>query len=153
LAIEFEALSAEHLVQINDADVDALSASEVTCVCLPTSDLYMKCAYPPARKLIDKGARVALATDFNPGTAPSQDLALTGLLARLEMKMTLPEVAVAYTLGGAHALGLQKDLGSLEVGKFCDFVVLESDLEALFYEAGRQPIARVFREGKELQQS
>ncbi len=150
LAVRLGARSAEHLIEINDEDIQRLAVSDVTCVLLPIADLYMKCAYPPARKLIDAGARVALATDFNPGTAPSQDLALVGVLARLEMKMTLAEVLSAYTVGAAYALGLENDLGSLSEGKFCDFSVLEGGLNELFFEVGRQPIARVYREAQRL---
>src|SRR5690606_32494757 len=94
-AVELKALSADHVIQVGDAEISALANSETTCVLLPAADLYMKCDYPPARKLIDSGARVALATDFNPGTSPTQDIDLVGLLARLEMKMTLPEVISA----------------------------------------------------------
>lgn len=150
LAVELGARSADHLLKINDADIAKLAASEVTCVLLPSSDLYMNCPYPPARKLIDQGARVALATDFNPGSSPSADTALAGVLARVQMKMTLPEVIAAYTVGAAHALGLEDELGSLTVGKRGDFIVLEGDYDELFLEIGRQPVARVYREGHRL---
>lgn len=147
LAVELGARSADHLIQIQDSDIAKLAASDVTSVLLPNADLYMKCAYPPARKLIEKGARVALATDMNPGTAPSQDVALAGVLARVEMKMSLAETLAAYTIGAAHALGLESDLGALTEGRLCDFCVLEGDVEELFLEVGRMPIAGVFREG------
>ncbi|MEQ1875390.1 MAG: imidazolonepropionase [Bdellovibrionia bacterium] len=150
MAIEFGARSADHVLQIEAPEIEALAASEVTCVLLPSSDLYLKTKYPPARALIDAGVRVALSTDFNPGTSPTQDLALVGLLARLEMKMTLAEVLSAYTIGGAYALGLEKDLGSLEEGKFADFVVLDGRISDLFYEVGRMPVAQTWREGKKL---
>lgn len=150
LAVRLGAKSAEHLIEIDASDIKKLAASEVTCVLLPTADLYMKCPYPPARKLIESGARVALATDLNPGTAPSQDLALVGVLARVEMKMTLAEVLSAYTVGAAHALGLENQVGSLSEGKLCDFCGLEGGLDGLFYEAGRQPIRRVYREAQRL---
>jgi imidazolonepropionase len=150
LAVELGARSAEHLLQINASDIAELAASEVTCVLLPGSDLYMNCTYPPARALIDRGARVALATDFNPGSAPSQDIALAGILARVQMKMSLQEVIAAYTIGAAYALGLERELGSLTPGKLCDFVVLEGGIEELFLEIGRQPVARLYREGRRL---
>jgi imidazolonepropionase len=148
LAVELGARSAEHLININSFDREALAGSEVTSVLLPSADLYMKCAYPPARELIDAGARVALATDFNPGTSPSPDVALVGVLARVMMKMTLAETLVAYTVGACHALGLELDLGSLEAGKVCDFAVLSGGFEELFLEIGRMPISRVYRRGE-----
>lgn len=148
LAVELGARSAEHLICINDEDVASLSASETTCVLLPSADLYMNCAYPPARKLIDGGARVALATDVNPGSSPSLDVALVGVLARVQMRMTLTEVLVAYTVGAAHALGLGREAGSLEVGKFADFAVVDGHLEDLFLEVGLMPVTKTAREGQ-----
>lgn len=150
LAVELGARSAEHLICINESDIEALAKSQVTSVLLPSADLYMNCAYPPARALIESGARVALATDFNPGSSPSQDIALVGVLARVQMKMTLSEVIAAYTVGAASALGLERDLGSLAVGKYCDFCVLNADFDELFLEVGRMPVAQVYREGMRL---
>lgn len=148
VAVEIGARSVEHLVQIGEAEIAKLAQSETTCVLLPTADLYMNCAYPPARKLIDGGARVAIATDFNPGTAPSQDISLTGVLARVLMKMSFAETLAAYTVGAAHALGIATDSGSIEVGKTSDFAVLEGELDSLFYEVGRSPVARLFVGGR-----
>lgn len=142
------ARSVDHAIQINDSDVQILADSETTVVLLPVADMYLKCAYPPARKLIDAGARVAIATDFNPGTSPSQDLSFTGLLSRLEMKMTLPEVIGAYTIGAAYALGLQNECGSLEVGKRADFVAFDEDWQGLFYQIGHHPVRQVWVSGK-----
>ncbi len=148
LAVELGAISADHVIQINDDDIEALAKSETTAVLLPTSDLYLKMNYPPARKLIEAGARVALATDFNPGTSPTQDISFVGVLARLQMKMSLAEVLVAYTLGAAYALGLQNELGSLEVGKVADFIVLDSNWQELFYQVGHTPVQSVWSRGK-----
>ena len=150
LAVDLEARSADHLIQIQSPEIRKLAKSEVSCVLLPSADLYMKCAYPPARRLIEAGARVALATDLNPGTSPSQDIALVGLLARLEMKMTLPEVFVAYTLGAAYALGLGDRLGALVPGRQADFCVLSDGFDDLFLEIGRTPVESVYRDGEKL---
>jgi imidazolonepropionase len=147
LAVQMQALSADHVIQLGESEIQKLARSETTAVLLPLADLYMKCAYPPARKLIEAGGRVALATDFNPGTCPSQDLALVGLLARLEMKMTLPEVIAAYTIGSSFALGLQKEIGSLEIGKYADFVCTNKDWTSLFYSAGSLPITKTYLSG------
>lgn len=150
LAVEMQARSADHLLRISERDIRNLAKSEVTCVLLPNADLYMASPYPPARRLIEKGARVALATDFNPGSAPSLDLALTGVLARVQMKMTLPEVISAYTIGGAHALGFGSKLGALVSGMWADFSVLSGSIEELFLEVGHMPISRVYREAERL---
>ena len=148
LAVDLKAVSADHVIQIEESQIYNLARSSTTAVLLPLADLYMQCAYPPARKLIDEGARVALATDYNPGTCPSQDLNLVGLLARLQMRMTLPEVIAAYTLGAAWALGLQKETGSLEVGKSADFICTKVEWGDLFYSAGSRAISEVFQAGK-----
>ena len=148
LACELGALSADHVIQLSEKEIKKLSQSEVTPVLLPLADLYMRCAYPPARKLIDAGARVALASDFNPGTCPSQDVMMVGLLARLEMKMTLPEVIVAYTLGASYALNLQDQLGSIEVGKKALLAILEGDSSDLFYSSTQNPISERFFQNK-----
>lgn len=148
VAIRTGALSGDHLLQIGPKEIQNIAKSEVTCVLLPAADLYMKSKYPPARNLIDAGARVALATDFNPGSSPTQDLNLVGLLARLEMKMTLPEVIGAYTVGAAYALNLQKEIGSLELGKSADLLCTESDWQTLFYSVGESSRKMVFARGK-----
>jgi imidazolonepropionase len=153
LAVEFAARSAEHLIQIDNDDVCSLAASDVTCVLLPAADLYLKCPYPPARSLIDQGARVAIATDFNPGSSPTQSLSLVGVLSRLEMKMTLPETIAAYTVGAAHALGLGRELGSIEEGKLCDIVTLDCGWGDLFYSVGEMSAHQSWREGRPLLRS
>lgn len=148
LAINEKCLSADHLIQIKESEIRGLAQSDVTCVLLPAADLYMKCAYPPARALLDQGARVALATDFNPGSSPTQNLNLVGLLARLEMKMKLHEVLVAYTVGAAHALKVHPLVGSLTVGRDADFICTQKSWRELFYQVGDQDIHAVFSRGR-----
>lgn len=150
VAVRIGALSGDHLLQVTDSEIHKLAKSETTCMLLPAADLYMKCKYPPARQMIDAGARVALATDFNPGSSPTQDLNLVGLLARLEMKMTLPEVIAAYTVGAAYALNLQQEVGSLEVGKSADILCIESDWRTLFYNVGKSEKKLVFSRGRKI---
>ncbi len=144
LAVALGAFSADHMIQVKDKEISAISSSETTSVLLPTADLYLKCNYPPARALIDSGARVALATDFNPGSSPTQDIMLVGLLARLYMKMTLPEVIAAFTVNGAYALGLQNQIGCLRVGHQADLIATSEDWQGLFYQAGQNPVERVY---------
>lgn len=150
VAVRLGALSGDHLLQVGKNEIQSLAKSEVTCVLLPAADLYTKMKYPAAREMIEAGARVALATDFNPGTSPTQDLNLVGLLARLEMKMTLPEVISAYTVGAAHALNLHKEVGSLEVGKSADILCIEKDWQTLFYSVGESVNKSVFSRGKRI---
>lgn len=148
LALDLKAQSADHVIQIQSSQINRLSHSQVVSVLLPLADLYMKCAYPPARLLIDAGAKVALATDFNPGTSPSQDLALVGLLARLEMKMQLPEILTAYTYNAASALGLQKEKGFIDINNDADFSCYENEWDQLFYSAGSMMAFKTISGGK-----
>ncbi len=147
LALQFSAQSADHVINLSDQHIKGLADSNTVAVLLPLADLYMKCAYPPARKLIDAGATVALSTDYNPGSCPSQDLALVGLLARLEMKMTLPEVFKAYTSGSAQALGIAHEEGSIEPGKYANFICTDADITDFFYSAGHTPEHQLFIRG------
>lgn len=150
LAVDLGALSGDHLLQVKAPQIKKMAQSEVTGVLLPTADIYTKTNYPPAREMIDAGMRVALATDFNPGTSPTQDLNFVGLLARLEMKMTLPEVIAAYTVGAAHALKLHQQVGSLEVGKSADILSTHQDWQCLFYSVGERQEKLVFSRGKRI---
>ncbi|MEY4616256.1 MAG: hypothetical protein RJB66_1216 [Pseudomonadota bacterium] len=151
-AVDLHAHSADHVIQIGPEEIQLFAKSETTAVLLPMADLYMKCDYPPARKLIDAGARVALATDFNPGSCPSQDIQLVGLLARLHMQMSLPEIIAAWTVGGAHALGLD-DVGCLRKGFSADLQIIETDWQGLFYQAGKNPTMEVFVRGLRAKQN
>ncbi len=147
LALKLGAKSADHVIHLTDQAIQNFAKSDCVAVLLPAADLYMKCEYPPARKLIDAGATVALATDFNPGSSPTQDLSLVGLLARLEMKMTLPEVFLAYTIGAAKALGIHDQEGSLSIGKKANFISTSAELSDFFYSAGHMPEHLLFIQG------
>jgi len=148
VACELAAKSADHCIQVSDVEIQKLAKSNTVAVLLPAADLYLKCAYPPARQMIDAGVKVALATDFNPGTSPTQDLAFVGMLARREMKMTLDEVIQAYTINAAQALGLEKTHGTLEAGKVADFTVWDEDEDSLFLSVGSMKPKMVFKSGK-----
>ena len=150
LAIKHEAQSVDHLVHIDKKDIAALVNSKTVASLLPSSDFYLNIPYPPARKLIDSGAQVALATDFNPGSSPSLDLSMVGVLARLQMKMSLPEVLVAYTFNAAAALGKSSETGSISLNKAADFAVLSSDWDQLFYRVGDHPVDQTWSRGRRI---
>jgi imidazolonepropionase len=121
LGVELHAASVDHLERVNASDIRRLAASDTVCTLLPGAVFHLgKRTYAPARKLIDAGAVVALATDFNPGTAPSVSMPMALALACNEMRMTPAEAIAAATLNGAHALGRGNRLGSLETGKQAD---------------------------------
>lgn len=121
LATEMSAASADHLEKINEADIRALSVSNVVCTLLPGCCFHLGLEeYPPARKLIEAGAIVGLATDFNPGTSPTASMPMILSLASTQMRMTPAEAIAAATLNPAYSLRLQDRAGSLEVGKYAD---------------------------------
>lgn len=150
LALQFQPQSVDHVVFVNAETIAKLASVETTAVLLPASDMYLKMRYPPARELLDAGVRCALSTDYNPGTSPTQDLSLIGVLARVEMKMKLAEVFSAFTMGAAHALGLADHVGSLSQGKSCDFSMLDCGWREMFYSVGRHPLHSVYRAGEKL---
>jgi imidazolonepropionase len=126
LAAELGALSADHLECISDRGVDALASRGVVAVSLPLASLYLGQRPMPARRLIEAGVPVAVATDFNPGTAPSYHLALALMLACTLQRMTPAEALKGATLYAARAVALADQIGSLEVGKAADFAVINA---------------------------
>jgi imidazolonepropionase len=126
LAVELGAASCDHLEQINSTDIRALSKSNTVATLLPGCDFHLGLnQYAPARKLIDAGAIVALATDFNPGTSPTVSMPMILALACNQLRMTPAEAIAATTLNAAYALRRDKSIGSLEPGKQADLSVFE----------------------------
>lgn len=150
LAIELKALSADHVINLSTSDKRHLAHSDTVAVLLPSADFYLQCDYPDARGLIGQGGCVALATDFNPGSSPSQSIALAGILARLEMKMTLAEVFVAFCVGGAKALGIEKYCGSLLPGYHADFFTSSSSWKDFFYDFEKKRVLSTYVKGKQV---
>ncbi len=149
LAAEVGAVSADHLDYASDAELDALAAAGVTGVLLPGCSFTLSIPYPPARRLYDHGLRVALATDFNPGTSYSESMPMMIALAVSAMSMTLEEALTAATFGGAHALGMAGEVGSLEPGKSCDLAILDGpDERALAYHFGVNLVAQTWVAGQ-----
>jgi imidazolonepropionase len=126
LAAELGALSADHLEHISEAGVLALVRTGIVAVSLPLASLYLGQTPLPARRLIQAGVPVAVATDFNPGTAPSYHLPLALTLACTLQRMTPAESLKGATLFAARAVGLESTLGSLEPGKAADFALIDA---------------------------
>jgi imidazolonepropionase len=126
LGIELGAVSADHLDKLSPADIRTLAHSGTVATLLPGANFHLGLKqYPPARRLIDAGAAVALATDFNPGTSPTLNMQFIMSLACAQMRMTPAEAIAASTINGACALGRAARLGSLEAGKQADLIVLD----------------------------
>jgi imidazolonepropionase len=126
LAIEVEAASADHLEKISTSDIRALAGSGVVCTLLPGCCFHLGLSqYAPARALIDAGAIVALASDFNPGTSPTLSMPMILSLACTQMRMTPAEAIAAATINAAYSLRRHDRVGSLEVGKYADLAAFD----------------------------
>jgi imidazolonepropionase len=124
LGAELKALSVDHLLCVSDNGIARLARSQTVAVLLPGTAFYLKAPYAPARKLIDAGACVALATDFNPGSCMSLSLQIGMTLAALYMQMSRAEIFAAVTYNAAKALGFENRKGSLVPGKDADITIL-----------------------------
>ena len=155
LAAELGALSADHLIAVSPRGIEALAASGVTAVLLPgTSFFLMKHAYAPARRLIEAGVPVALATDCNPGSSHTESLPMVLVLAVFELRLAIEEALTAATLNAACCLGLGEEVGSIEVGKRADLVLLDApNLLHLAYHYGINPVAAVVKDGRLVHQA
>ena len=126
LAIELQAASADHLEKIDRKDIRALSLSNVVCTLLPGCCFHLGLKhYAPARKLIEAGAVVGVATDFNPGTSPTLSMPMILSLACTQMRMTPAEAIAAATINPAYSLRVHDRVGSLEVGKYADLAAFD----------------------------
>jgi imidazolonepropionase len=128
LGVQLGAASCDHLEQVSKADIRALAESNTAATLLPGCDFHLGLAkYAPARALIEAGAIVALATDYNPGTSPTVSMQMILSLACAQLRMTPAEAIAAGTINGAYALRREKQIGSLEVGKNADLAVFDVD--------------------------
>ncbi len=126
MGMEMNAASCDHLEYLQAADIRALGKSRTVATLLPGCDFHLGLdRYAPARELIDAGAIVALATDFNPGTSPTLNMAMILSLACSLLRMTPAEAIAAATINAAYSLGREKRIGSIEVGKQADLAVFE----------------------------
>ena len=127
LFAEFNPASVDHLDHLSHADIAWLAKSDTIATLLPAANYFLGLdTFPPARKLIDAGAAVALATDYNPGTSPTTSMPFVLSVACTHMKMSPAEAITAATINGACALNLRHRKGSLEVGKDADFAIFEA---------------------------
>jgi imidazolonepropionase len=148
VAVELGARSVDHLACLPDREVGPLAASETAAVLLPGAEFLGAERLAPARALADAGAICVLGTDLNPGTSPVLSLPVIIGLAVRRYGFSAREALLACTLNAAWVLRLSDELGSLEVGKRADVVVLDGPVERIAYRFGRNPVALVFAGGE-----
>jgi len=149
LAAEVGAISADHLLHASPDGLAVMAEEGVIAVLLPGTAFFLGLPYAPARRMIDLGVPVALATDFNPGSSPSYSMQMAVALACLGMRLTPAEAIVAATLNAAWAVGMAEEVGSLEPGKVADLVILDaSDHRALGMHFGVNLVDAVYKRGR-----
>lgn len=148
--VENEALSVDHLELVTDEDLKALLNSKTMPVALPSCSYFINIPYTPARKIIDAGLPLALATDYNPGTTPSGNMNFVVATACIKMKMTPEEAINAATINGAYAMGVSATHGSITKGKRANIILTKPIMNfyELPYAFGTNLIERVMIEGQ-----
>lgn len=151
-SIEYGALSVDHLEVLTDEEISHLKKSETMPCLLPSAPFFINDHYPPARKIIDQGLPVALATDYNPGSTPSGKMPFVLSLACIKMRMTPEEAINAATINGAKAMELEKTHGSIAKGKVANFFITKKipSLAYIPYSFGSDLIENVYIKGKQL---
>ena len=148
LAGELKALSADHLLHASDEGIKAMADNDVVATLLPLTAFTLREEFARGRQMIDSGCAVALATDLNPGSCCSGSIPLTFALACIYMKFSVEEAITALTLNGAAAINRADTIGSIEVGKKGDFVLLDSDTHyVLPYYTGMNSVEKTIKDG------
>ena len=148
LAGEIGAVSAEHLIVCPEEGITAMAAGGTAACLLPCTSFYLGAAYAPARRMVEAGVPVAMATDFNPGSCPCLNMQLVMSLGCLKYRLTPEEVLTAVTLNGAAAIGRADRTGSVEPGKWGDLVIWEAeDLNYICYRLGGNLARTVIKKG------
>ncbi|MGL5439157.1 MAG: imidazolonepropionase [Filifactoraceae bacterium] len=150
LSAEVKAISAEHLMAASEEGMEAMAKENVIANLLPaTTFSLMKTTYAQARKMMDKGCAIALSTDYNPGSCPTENIQMVMQLGCFAMKMTPVEVLNAVTVNGAFCLNRQDSIGSIEIGKKADLVIWDSpNIDYMFYHFGINHVEKVIKNGE-----
>lgn len=150
VAVKHRALSVDHLEEMREEDIAALQNTKTMPVALPGCSYFLGIPYTPAREMIDAGLPLALATDYNPGSAPSGNMNFVVSTACVKMKMTPEEAINAVTINGAYAMGLEQQVGSISRGKFANLIVTKpiSSYNVIPYSFGNHHIESVYVKGE-----
>lgn len=149
LAAKLGCVSADHLLAIDEEGMEAMAEKKTMAVLLPgTSFNLMSKKYAPAQDMIKKGVPIAIATDYNPGSCPTENPQLIMTLACLNLKLTPAQALAAYTINAAHSLSLAHDRGSLEKGKLADIVIFDcNNVDYIPYHFGINHVLDVYKRG------
>lgn len=148
LAGEMGAISAEHLIAIGEKGMDSMAKAGTTAMLLPATSFYLGKTFAPARRMIELGIPVAIASDFNPGSCPSLNLQFAINLGYLRYKMTPEEILTAVTINPACAIGRGQEVGTVETGKQADLVIWDApNMEMLCYRFGSNLAMQVIKKG------
>ncbi len=152
MGVKYKALSVDHLEEMRAEDIEALQNTDTMPVALPSCSFFLNIPYTPARKMIDSGLPLALATDYNPGSTPSGNMNFVVATACIKMRMTPEEAINAATINGAYAMGLEKTHGSISKGKKASFIITKEIPSYGFipYSFGNHCIDKVFIDGYEI---
>lgn len=150
VGVKYNAVSVDHLECVGEEELSCLKNSSTIGTLLPSAAFFINLAYQPARKMIDAGLGIALASDYNPGTSPSGNMPFITSLACTQLKMTPEEAINACTINGAYAMELQNVCGSITKGKFANLILTKKipSLAYIPYSFGSNCIERVFVKGK-----
>ena len=152
VGVQYNALSVDHLEVMNPEDINALKNTTTMPVALPSCSYFLGIPYTPARKIIDEGLPLALATDYNPGSTPSGNMNFVVSTACIKMKMTPEEAINAATINGAYAMGLETKVGSISKGKLANFILTKpiNSYGFIPYSFGNNQIESVFVKGEKI---
>ena len=155
VGIQNNVRSVDHLEEMRTEDIDALKGTKTMPVALPGCSYFLSIPYTPARKMIDAGLPLALATDYNPGSTPSGNMNFVVATACVKMRMTPEEAINAATINGAYAMNLQDKVGSITKGKLANLILTKAINSYHFipYSFGNHSIEKVFLKGEEIKQS
>lgn len=150
LGVKHNALSVDHLEELNDTDIEALKNSDTIPVALPGCSYFLNIPYTPARKLIDAGLPLAIATDYNPGSAPSGNMNFVVGAACIKLKMTPEEAINAATINGAYAMGISNMYGSITRGKKANLIITKplNHYSEIPYGFAHNPVEQVIINGQ-----
>ena len=153
--IKNDVLSVDHLEEMRTEDIDALKGTKTMPVALPSCSYFLSIPYTPARRMIDEGLPIALATDYNPGSAPSGNMNFVVATACIKMKMTPEEAINAATINGAYAMNLQDKVGTITKGKLANLILTKeiNSYNFIPYSFGDHCIEKVFLKGLEIKKS